>query len=60
MLSTMFKEFVPRTYGALGDEGIAMAISRKFDGPGSQTQKFEGMAPEKETSAAETEYTGRQ
>jgi hypothetical protein len=56
----MFKEFVPRTYGALGDEGIAMAISRKFDGPGSQTQKFEGMAPEKETSAAETEYTGHQ
>jgi hypothetical protein len=60
MLSHQFENFTPHTYGALGDEGIAMSYDRKFDGPGSQTNKFEGMGPEKEASASEVEYTGHQ
>jgi hypothetical protein len=56
MLSPQFENFTPHDYGYLGDESAAMALSRKFDGPGEVTQKFEGMPAEK--TAAPSEETG--
>ena len=46
--------------GSMGDAGIAMKNSTRFDGDSGQSKKFEGMSAEKSTSAAEAEYTGRQ
>jgi hypothetical protein len=64
-MSSQSKDFDPRqfgisNYGALGDKGLAIKTSVRFEGLGAQSQKFEGMAPEKTASASEAEYTGRQ
>ena len=62
-LSTQSKDFDPRqfgisNYGALGDKGIAMKNSTRFDGDSGQGEKFEGEAPTKGDSASQTEYSG--
>jgi hypothetical protein len=64
-MSSQSKDFDPRqfgisNYGALGDKGLAIKSSVRFDGIGNQSQKFEGMPPEKTASASEAEYMGNQ
>lgn len=64
-MSSQSKDFDPRqfgisNYGALGDKGLAIKTSVRYEGLGEQSEKFEGMGPTKTASAAEAEYTGRQ
>jgi hypothetical protein len=46
--------------GSMGDENIAMKNNPKYDGDGGQSQKFEGMAPQRSSSASQVQFSGRQ
>ena len=54
------KPFTDTKNGSMGDDGIAIKNSTKFDGTGDQDEKFEGQHPGKSSGAKEVEYTGRQ
>lgn len=54
------KPFTDTRNGSMGDKGIAMKNSIRYDGDGGQTKKFEGEAPAKTDGAALVQYTGRQ
>lgn len=54
------KQFGARNYGSMGDEGVAIKSSTRYDGDNGQNQKFEGTAPAKLDSGAVVQYTGRQ
>lgn len=46
--------------GSMGDEGIAMKNSTRDDGDGGQSKKFEGVAPQRSSSASQVQFSGRQ
>jgi|LauGreDrversion4_2_1035121.scaffolds.fasta_scaffold624008_2 hypothetical protein len=45
---------------SMGDKGIAIKQTHKFEGDPDQDMKFEGKSPSKTADASEAEYTGRQ
>jgi hypothetical protein len=61
----MSKEFEDEQFHAtknssMGDDGIAIKNSIRYDGYNSQSEKFEGEHPGKSVGAKEAEYEGRQ
>lgn len=54
------RPFGDTSYGSLGDKGVAIKASLRYEGDNGQDKKFEGIAPGKTASAAEAEETGRQ
>jgi hypothetical protein len=46
--------------GSMGDENIAMKNNPKYDGDSGQSQKYEGQAPQRSSSASQVQFTGRQ
>jgi len=54
------KPFGSVSNGSMGDKGIAMKNSLKYDGDNGQDKKFEGLAPETTANAAQVENSGRQ
>jgi hypothetical protein len=54
------EQFHATKNSSMGDDGIAIKNSTKYDGTGDQDEKFEGQHPGKSSGAKEVEYTGRQ
>lgn len=54
------KPFGTGSDSSMGDDGIAIKNSTKFEGDSGQSKKFEGLAPEKSVGASQAQYSGRQ
>jgi hypothetical protein len=52
------KPFLPTRNGSMGDNGIAIKNSTRFDGTGDQDEKFEGQHPGKSAGAKQMENSG--
>lgn len=46
--------------GSMGDKDLAMKNTFQMDGDGGQSKKFEGLAPQKSSSASQVQFSGRQ
>lgn len=54
------KPFLPTRNGSMGDDGIAIKNSTRYDGDSGQSEKFEGEHPGKSANAKEAQDSGRQ